>query len=47
MAGFVKGDVVVLPFPFADLDIILYRAGRINRQKIDAAIEKLMALFQA
>ena len=109
MAGFVKGDVVVLPFPFADLsqtkrrpalvlapsednvvilcqitsqsvrdghavallpsdfesgslrkpsnirpnriftadlDIILYRAGRINRQKIDEAIEKLVALLR-
>jgi len=64
---FVKGDVVVVPFPFSDLteakrrpalvlaeldgddrilcQIILYKAGHINSDKIDEVLKKIVDIL--
>lgn len=38
MARFVKGDIVVLPFPFSDFHL--------KPKKIDEAIEKLIRILR-
>ena len=40
MGKFVKGDVVIIPFPFTDW------AGKLKKAKIDKAIDKLFEIFK-
>ena len=54
MERFVKGDVVVVPFPLSDLsrakrrpalviaDIVLYRAGHLKPEKVREVADKVV-----
>ena len=58
MERFVKGDVVVVPFPLSDLsrakrrpalviaDIVLYRAGHLKPEKVREVADKVVEMLR-
>jgi len=53
VARFVKGDVVVVPFPVrpnrlftADTHVILYRVGQLAPSKVDEVIERVVEILR-
>jgi len=48
MGSFVKGDVVVIPFPFtADKNIILSVAGHLSESEISAAVNAVIKIVSS
>jgi hypothetical protein len=48
MGKFVKGDVVIIPFPFTeDKNIILYVAGHLNENKIRDTLNAIIGIVSS
>ena len=48
MGRFIKGEVVVLPFPFSDLsNAKRHGAGSIKTEKMDEVVEKIIEIISS